>query len=325
MESNRQAFRRFVSPVWPPCGRSGTPATWDNHRVTRTPPSHVRRQLRREVGFACPVAGCMNPYLTWHHFDPPWHVRQHHETTGLIALCRDHHAQADEGAFTIEQLRQIKGNGATNSMVRVIRESFNWRRQRILCIVGGNFLLDCLQLIWYRDQPCIWLTRDDESLLSINIRMLTTSPEPRLQIESNGWICSGVPQDLECPPSGKSLRVRYANGDELEVKFSSFENAVQFKKHFTQQNVIHFLREISFPITAVEISGRVGGTSLRFSSTSVQFGMNQQAASNFIAETPLPALRIIHPEDQLSPFMPSVMKFMLLPPIPPMRLSMDID
>src|SRR5580693_411457 len=64
--------------------------------MTRTPPADIRRALRREVGFVCPVPGCTNPYLTRHHFDPIWRVREHHEPGGLIALCRDHHSQADE-------------------------------------------------------------------------------------------------------------------------------------------------------------------------------------------------------------------------------------
>jgi hypothetical protein len=39
--------------------------------LPRRPYAHVVRQLRQEVGFRCPVDDCGNPYLTWHHFDPP--------------------------------------------------------------------------------------------------------------------------------------------------------------------------------------------------------------------------------------------------------------
>src|SRR5215211_7582447 len=76
--------------------------------VNRTPPIEVRRELRREVGFGCPVDGCGSPYLTWHHFDPPWKERQHHDVVGMVALCREHHDKADVGAFTRQQLRQLK-------------------------------------------------------------------------------------------------------------------------------------------------------------------------------------------------------------------------
>jgi hypothetical protein len=85
------------------------------------------------------------------------------------------------------------------------------------------------------------------------------------------------------------------------------------------------LAELPFPLTTVEITGRVGGTDLRYSSSAVQFGENSQIQSSFITETPLPALTIIHPEDQLNPFIRGAIKFMLLPPIPPIRLSSDIE
>jgi hypothetical protein len=47
--------------------------------LPRRPPMDVIRLLRSEVGFCCPVEGCGNPYLTWHHFDPPRRVEN---TTG---------------------------------------------------------------------------------------------------------------------------------------------------------------------------------------------------------------------------------------------------
>jgi hypothetical protein len=292
--------------------------------MTRTPPVDVRRTLRREVGFVCPIPGCTNPYLTWHHFDPPWRVREHHEPGGLIALCKDHHSQADEGAFTVDQLRQMKRDGLAKAEGEAIKEVFNWRRQRLVAIVGGNFILDCLQLVWYRSEPCMWLTRDDEDLLSLNVRMPTISAEPRMHIENNGWICAGLPRDLECSPGGNFLRVRYSNDDDLAVRFSNCENPDQFRKMFPQAPE-HMLAELPFPLTSVEITGRVGGTDLRYSSTAVQYGKNLQIQSNFIAETLFPALTIIHPEDQLSPFIRGVIKFMLLPPVPLIRLSSDIE
>lgn len=63
--------------------------------MARNPPKSVLAELRKEVGFGCPVEGCGNPYLTWHHFDPPWSERHHHEPQGIIALCPEHHNAAD--------------------------------------------------------------------------------------------------------------------------------------------------------------------------------------------------------------------------------------
>jgi hypothetical protein len=78
--------------------------------LARVPPADVRRALRLEVGFGCPVPRCRSPFLEYHHFDPEWHVEHHHRLEGLIPLCPTHHAQA--AAFTIDQLRQFKKNRA---------------------------------------------------------------------------------------------------------------------------------------------------------------------------------------------------------------------
>ena len=51
---------------------------------------------------------CGSPYLTWHHFNPPWSERHHHDPDGMIALCLQHHEQADAGTFTVEQLRDLR-------------------------------------------------------------------------------------------------------------------------------------------------------------------------------------------------------------------------
>lgn len=104
-EGARRRWLRRVFPRRPHVRRSGR-----HHRsVERTaPPSAVRLELRREVGFCCPVEGCHWPYLTWHHFDPPWHARQHHDQAGMVALCLQHHKEADSSAFTPEQLHAFK-------------------------------------------------------------------------------------------------------------------------------------------------------------------------------------------------------------------------
>ena len=97
-------------------------------------------------------------------------------------------------------------DGLANAGREAIKEILDWRRQRLVAIIGGNLVLDCLQLVWYRSEPCIWLTHDDENLLSLNVQMPTISAEHRMHIENNCWICAGLPHDLECLPGGSFLR-----------------------------------------------------------------------------------------------------------------------
>src|SRR5439155_18597601 len=79
--------------------------------ISHTPSKPVRTELAREVGYVCPAPDCASPLLTWHHFDPPFSERPHHEAAGMIALCEKHHRFADNGAYTREQLREMKKTG----------------------------------------------------------------------------------------------------------------------------------------------------------------------------------------------------------------------
>src|SRR5215210_6475176 len=91
---------------------------------SRTPPVPVRRELAQEVGFGCPVEGCGSPYLTWHHFDPPWSERQHHEAAGMVALCRAHHDAADAGAYTKRDFYEMKAHGRDRT--QALTGDFQW-------------------------------------------------------------------------------------------------------------------------------------------------------------------------------------------------------
>ena len=97
----------------------------------------MQRVLREEVGFGCPVPDCREPFLTWHHFDPPWHEREHHEAEGMVALCSKHHTMADRGVFSKAQLRTFKN---TPHSVEEVKAKFEWARPRQLVRLGGFYM-----------------------------------------------------------------------------------------------------------------------------------------------------------------------------------------
>lgn len=228
--------------------------------MNRTPPAIVRRELRREVGFGCPLQDCGNPYLTWHHFDPPWHQKEHHNPAGMIALCLEHHAKADAGAFTKEQLHEFKRSVGPRR--EELKGRFDWMRHKLLAVLGGNFYYETLVPVSFRGEPIVLFRRDEEGYVLLNVRMLTTSMEPRTKIEDNFWISRGEPADLESPPSGKLLKVRYANSDFLKVEFIELGSVVKASERYQNSRAEHW--DIEFPITAVEVQMKVGGTHIEF-------------------------------------------------------------
>lgn len=107
--------------------------------MNRTPPDDVKRALRQEVNYGCPVQGCGEPFLEWHHFDPPWNEKEHHDPEGMIALCPKHHRQADGNVFSKEQLKEMKKNP---NLKNWIIEKFPWLCKSCLIRLGGTYSVD---------------------------------------------------------------------------------------------------------------------------------------------------------------------------------------
>lgn len=232
---------------------------------SRTPPVEVRKVLRREVGFGCPVQGCGNPYLEFHHFDPPWAIEQHHDSDRMIAICATHHAQA--AAWTVEQIRDMKRVAPDRPEVQ---GRFTWMRREVIAIVGGNYFHETPNMVVFGSQPMIWFQRDDEGALLLNIRMLTKSEEPRTRLDNNDWFIRGNPVDVESPPSGRRLAVRYDNGDQVEIEFREW--ATRESLGIKHERALELGDALTFPVVTAEIGMAVGGSNYRFSPTGIQLG-----------------------------------------------------
>jgi hypothetical protein len=237
--------------------------------MNRKPPVGVKKILRDEVGFGCPVKDCGLPYLEWHHFDPPWHESNHHNPEGMIALCREHHIQADNRAFTNEQLHQLKQSG--KDIWKQISGKFNWMRNRLLAVVGGNFYYETPVIFKYQEQPVIWFERDENNYLLLNLKMLTTSNEPRAYILNNEWFNVGNEADIECPPSAKKVKICYPNGDLVSIEFFEINTIEDAHKRYPDARVSEW--SIELPITAVEVTNTVAGSGLQFNAKETKLGM----------------------------------------------------
>lgn len=228
--------------------------------LSRTPPVAVRRELRREVGWGCAVGGCGCPYLQYHHFDPPWAQKQHHEPAGMIALCAEHHAKA--AGWTIADLRSMKAVPADRPEVR---GRFEWMRQDVLAVIGGCFYYETPNMVVFRGNPVIWFERDNQRRLLLNLRVLTTSGQPRVRLENNDWILAGDPVDVDSPPNGSQLRVRYGNGDDVSVRFREWLDSAALGSVYPR--ALDLGPELRFPLVTAEITFEVGGTEISFGPT----------------------------------------------------------
>jgi hypothetical protein len=233
--------------------------------LSRTPPVEVRRQLRREVGFGCPVSDCGNPYLEYHHFDPPWEQEQHHDPARMIALCATHHAKA--AAWTVDQLRAMKTVSPGRSEVR---GRFEWMREDVLAVVGGNFFYETPNMVVFRGEPMIWFERDSERRLLLNLRVLTASGLSRTRLENNDWIIRGDPIEVDSPPNGSRLRVRYDNGDDLSIRFREWADETTLGGVYPR--ALDLGPTLRFPLVTSEVAFDVGGTDISFGPAVTRLG-----------------------------------------------------
>ncbi|MFG0293299.1 MAG: hypothetical protein ACF8MJ_09125 [Phycisphaerales bacterium JB050] len=153
--------------------------------LNRTPPRDVIRELRREVGFRCPVPGCGDPFLEWHHFDPPWSEKQHHDPRGMIALCSKHHKAGDRGIFSGAQLRTFK---ATTPQSLTVEEPFPWCLGDFVVRFGSNYSIGCSSVIAVGGEKLLRVEQADNGILQLSFLVRTTTGEVAIEMDRNTLI-----------------------------------------------------------------------------------------------------------------------------------------
>lgn len=235
----------------------------------RTPPASVRAGLCHEVGFRCPVDDCGNPYLTFHHFDPPWRIRKHHEPSGMIALCADHAAKADGGAYPDEHLRRLKREGRSRAVA--VSGKFEYLRNDMIAILGGTAYLRTPTPLQVGGRRCIYFNRDENGYLLLNIKIPELSGGTRRVLEDNVWTVPPHAAKIVCPPQGRSLKVEFENGDMFKVEFRDFHSLDALTAAHPTFMWGH-IPNLAFPVTVVSFWERAANSYIEFSPSHTRVG-----------------------------------------------------
>ncbi|MDX8447180.1 hypothetical protein [Mesorhizobium captivum] len=170
----------------------------DAKSISRTPPIEVRRRLRAEVGFGCPICG--SPHLEYHHFNPTWAEKKHHEPQGMIALCAEHHAAADSGAFTVDQLVGLKRAIHTS-----VKSSFQWRRKHTVFACGGTYAYQCECMLRVAGINIVYFEKDENGYDTLSLNIYDVCMNRIFAMRMNDWIARINVDDIEAPPSARTL------------------------------------------------------------------------------------------------------------------------
>jgi len=181
--------------------------------ISRNPPEAVKLLLRQEVGFGCPLPYCRLPFLSFHHFDPPWHKEHHHRPEGMIALCVQHHEMADRGAFDKARLHALK---KSDHSVSDVKAKFEWARSKQLIRLGGLYASPegTVLLNRWGNFPAVSMSETDEGLMELSLVLQDAKGKRFAEINNNMFQAS--------PPDLFDIDVN-AGGTRAKIKVSKSE------------------------------------------------------------------------------------------------------
>lgn len=192
----------------------------------RDPGETIKTSLRREINFGCPVrfpdgGGCGSPVLTYHHFDPPWARAFVHNPAGMIALCPQHHAQADGEMWTVAQLREMKRSPFVDDQLKV---RWPWQPETLVVKVGPSLVLGNGSPIRLHGRPILGFR--PESIAGLGVRTVVFNSDirdsagaPWLRID-DGWFDLRLERttDVEFTPQTKTLQAKHDDNTYLSLR-----------------------------------------------------------------------------------------------------------
>jgi hypothetical protein len=173
-------------------------------------PEDVKRTLRREVGFGCPI--CRIPFLKWHHFDPPYRVCPHNNPEGMIALCAEHSDEADNNNWSIEQLRALKKKELSGDDIRGTFPS--WAHSNVLVRIGRSYCGGCRSILHIGGTPIIALSKNTDNMLSLSFSIWDPDGTLLATMTDNVITVSTSTKhlyDLEAPPRKRGVGIWFGH------------------------------------------------------------------------------------------------------------------
>lgn len=220
----------------------------------RTPNVGMRKHLRKEVNYGCPI--CRSPFLAYHHFDPPWEPNHIHNIEGMIALCPLHHEQADVGTWTNEEFRNMK-----RANYNSINGQVHWSLRKSVIVAGRNLFLGSNIAFKMLGQEIFKLKEIRQNTVVLNALLFNEKKQPVLQIVDNDIILApDLVKDFNCTASANRIRVDVRdNNSFLEITYSrkTLDNIISLldEELRENENVISLIKkkEIDNQISLVEI------------------------------------------------------------------------
>lgn len=123
----------------------------------------------------------------------------------MIALCLQHHKEADIGVFTDTNLRKLKKAGRQN---RIVAGKFDWTRETTLFIAGGMKGTGVNTILKVGRRNIVWFTKSPDGHDRLNFDLYAPSSKLVCSMRDNEWQAISDVDDLAATCAGRSLSVK---------------------------------------------------------------------------------------------------------------------
>lgn len=288
--------------------------------LPRRPPADVLRQLREEVNYSCPICG--SPFLSWHHFDPPYHVKPHHNPDDMIALCPLHHKMADSGMYSADQLQALKRRQSDTSYIAC---RWPWDPENIAFFFGGSILFGARPVLSIRGNTVVGayrgkFTQNDVPSILFDLNLRTRDGKSIARVEGNLFetYTAGL-EDFVFAPGANKFEIEHISGTKLKLEFhrydsTSFERRVRniLGDRLTADRAMDlaqcFATDSEGMVPAVTITGTIltRDATLRVRARDLQMTMHcyqdEKATLKGMLFAPTGTLRICHGDEEVLRF-----------------------
>ncbi|MBT3276224.1 MAG: hypothetical protein HN368_23960 [Spirochaetales bacterium] len=174
-------------------------------------------------------SGCGSPILTFHHFGPPWAGNFVHNIEGMVALCPQHHRQADGGLWTKSQFKEMKENPFVDDIIKM---QWPWMPENIVIkfgrslVVGGGSPIRLYGKPIFQFKP-LYVPEFGVKQISFESYIFNEQGVPWLRIKDNIFEIDLLnTTDLLFTPQTKSFQARSNDETYIELSYRKYEKSI---------------------------------------------------------------------------------------------------
>ena len=224
----------------------------NRYGLPRDIPEPIARQIRQRCGFGCVICG--NPFIDYHHFDPPFSQVREHRADGITILCANHHREANHGRRSAESIKAYNADPEcrrTGHTVAALDGSM-----RPLKFMMGSAVFDTPVVLMYESTEIISFRPPEAegAPWRLSARIFDRTGRELLRITDNEWRI-GINQ-YDITAQGKTVEVRQKKGDVVLAMDLVVDGLVHIRRLQMQCfEVVLMCDETSF-----SVKSRSGGT-----------------------------------------------------------------